>query len=223
MDDTLTPPHPERLAARAHRDLMTASEDIDRLTGGDDRFGVMLDRLLAAMPGQPGAASYDTDRVSGGGSSDPTGRGATQRGPEADLIRIAAAAKRIRVDADELVRAAQRHHPRHAGPIDRRDAASNERHDGCESCARYTKDDGDPEFSPVEKGVTDDEGKLWQLCSWCRKRLMRCRDTYGVGVVPPIEAVERHARGDQRIPLDLGLELNTVGTGCAFAWRERSA
>jgi hypothetical protein len=121
--------------------LTAATEDLDRLLAGNQPIIQATHRMYDARPALPGAQAFDTDRISSSSSSSnpPPGFGQEDRA-ESDRVEAHRRAKRIRDDADWLMRAAQRWSPREPTPKDRTLSAINGKDEpGCEHCATIGK------------------------------------------------------------------------------------
>jgi hypothetical protein len=170
--------------------LTAATEDLDRLLAGNQPIIHATHRMYDARPALPGAQAFDTDRVSSSSSSSnpPPGFGQEDRA-EQDRIELHKRAKRIREDADWLIRVTQRWLPREASPKDRQLSAENAREDPpCQHCATIGK------WSPARTDATKTRinGNLTEpiaACAWCYRY---CLDT---GSLPTKKQLEDHHNG----------------------------
>jgi hypothetical protein len=177
--------------------LEAAHEDLARLlaptmAGTENRSAVIhaTHRMYDARPALPGAQAFDTDRVSSSSSSSnpPPGFGQEDRA-EQDRIELHKRAKRIREDADWLMRATQRWLPREPTPKDRTLSAINGKEDpGCEHCRTIGK------WSAVRQGAgaTRCNGNIEAAMSLCAFCYRYCLD---VGTLPTKKQLEDHHNG----------------------------
>jgi len=121
------------------------------------------DRIRDAMAGQPGAASWDGDLVSGAGHGDPTCMAAIHPDTaRADLKRRRHLIESARSNLEQALTIDGLYLPRPASDRDRREVdASNDA--GCVECARTHVADGVARWEPVHVTAT---GKL-STCRWC--------------------------------------------------------
>lgn len=175
--------------------LEAAVEDLTRLLaptndGSETREAIVhaSHRLFDARPSLPGAQAFDSDRVSSSGShsNPPPGWGQDDRA-QADRDEAHKRAKRIREDADWLVRLAQRWSPREPTPKDRTLSAVNQKDDpGCEHCRSIGK------WAAIYKPRTTCNGNLERevaCCAFCY------RYTMDTGSLPTRKQLEDHHNG----------------------------
>lgn len=137
-----------------------------------DRDGrTVLHRMIDAMAGQPRAQSYDSDRVSGLGASDPTATAALSGDvARADYDQLRRELRHAARSAERAMRILAVYTPRHPHEHERRETANaNAPH--CESCARIEINQGVAWWSePLTVERTTVNGTLsdpmW-LCRWC--------------------------------------------------------
>lgn len=124
--------------------LEDAHEDVARLLaptsdGSETRAAIThaSHRLYNARPALPGAQAFDSDRISGGGSgSKPPPGFEMEDKAKADRDELHMRARRMREDADWLLRCVVRWNPRVPTGRDRELTAMNERGEkGCQHCA----------------------------------------------------------------------------------------
>jgi hypothetical protein len=145
-------------------------------------------RLQDARPALPGGTAYDGDRISGGssGSKPPPGWDQDDRA-KADRDEAHRRAKRIRDDADWLVRMVMRTNPRVPSDKDRSLSNLNAKGEpGCAHCQSIGKWDD----RAVEKTLA--KGNLTEpidLCWWCYKF------TLDTGALPTRKQLEDHHAG----------------------------
>lgn len=152
-----------------------------------------LDRIRDAMQGHPKAASYDTDRVSASGTSDPTGNAAMRADRAAqDRKRLDDILHRIRRDSYDALTILTQYQPRQANDHERaRTAHDNDPH--CESCARLEIAKGVTwwvEAHTQERTTVADQldQPMW-LCRWCYDHVL------SRGCKPNEDEVEQHRDG----------------------------
>lgn len=180
-----------RAAEQAHADLsrvLTTTDD-----NGQQRtvLYVALSRLQDARPALPGAAQYDSDRVTSSVSGNPP-RGFDQPDPtNADRELADRLLRRLSSDADQLLRLVERWQPR--VPSDRAQRETEQDNEPlCAHCTRWVRD-----VEPVHRtsdcnGVLD---KPMPLGRWCYDF------TRTNGRLPSQNECERHDRGQViRIP-----------------------
>ncbi len=177
--------------------LEDGAEDVARLLapssdGHESRPAIShaTRRLYDARPALPGAQAFDSDRVSSSGSASkpPPGFGQDDRA-QADRDEAHRRAKRIREDADWLVRCAQRWSPREPTPKDRELSSLNQKDDPpCEHCSTIGK------WSAARQGAsaTTINGNLTEPKACCAFCYAYCRDT---GVLPTRKQLEDHHNG----------------------------
>lgn len=189
-----------RMAALAG--TVQAAAELSRQFTHPDREGRRLtDRIREQMAGQPGAANYEGDQVSGHTTvvddrgipmpalSDPTGETAIRRDrAAADLRELDRHMAAMHRHATQAVAIAALYTPRPATALDRRTlAALNIKPDpGCQSCDRVGS------WSIVHRSTTLG-GRLpakTALCHWC----YRWANEHGQ--LPAVDVMERHARGE---------------------------
>lgn len=180
--------------AQIHNWLEAGSEDIARLLaptsdGHESRPTIShaMRRLFDARPALPGAQNFDSDRVSSSGShsNPPPGFGTEDRA-QADRDEAHRRARRIREDADWLVRLAQRWNVREPSPKDRELSSINGRvEEACEVCATV----GKWERMEVESDVKGNLDRAYKLGWWCY------RYTLDTGSLPTRKQLEDHHNG----------------------------
>jgi hypothetical protein len=215
---TVTPPHPTDYR-RTLQAVQDAAELYDRIALA---IPIRWHHILDALPGQPGAQSYDAD-LGGPGSvvvcnqhgqdidtchrnhlvgcvgtpipkrTDPTGQAGTAYDPTSrDLRDLRRLARAAAKGAEDMVRILERYGPRPANAYERQVTREND--PGCASCARLPGIDGEPRWEPIEQGVRIN-GEIVKVCSWCRTYIK----AHGYEALPPRDAVEHHHRkGDRR-------------------------
>ena len=196
---------PSYLGKHIHDDCEHAAEDLVllavALTRPDQHGRTVLDRIRAAMNGQPKSGLGDTDRVSASGISDPTGNAALQPDHAAqDLRRLDDIFTRLRNDSDTAVRIVNTWTPRTPTAKERRETIdANAPH--CESCISVEIGPGVPwNVEPRADGngnayrttVSDILTEAKWLCSWCEVHV-RSR-----GCLPNTDELEQH-RDSKRI------------------------
>lgn len=174
--------------------LEAAHEDVGRLLaptsdGHEHRPAIVhaTHRLYDARPALPGAQDFDSDRISSSGShsNPPPGFGQDDRA-KADREEAHRRARRIRDDADWLIRMTQRWNPREATPRDRDLSAVNHSEPLCAHCSRWVTDK-----EPVHR-TSDCNGNLpapMALGRWCYDFVNRNNR------LPKQNECERHDRG----------------------------
>jgi hypothetical protein len=167
-----------------------------QLTRLDDDGHTLIERIRDAMNGQPRAACYDTDRVAGHTSSDPTATAALTHDPAAqDLRNLQHQMTQARRALEHAIAILHAYTPRPPTEHERqRMATVNEPH--CESCARVEVAKGIPRWEPplTQEKTTVSEHlvePVW-LCRWCYDHVAQ------TGAKPSTDEVEQHHSG-QRI------------------------
>lgn len=181
-----------------YTDAERACEDLTRLavalTQRDNEGRTVLDRIRDAQHGHPKAASYDTDRVSASGTSDPTGNAAMRADKAAaDRKRLDRIFASLRDQADEAVRICDNYTPRHPTAKERQQTADwNAPH--CENCCKILDMAGGPQWiEPLTKErttVTDLLSEPMWLCRWCYDHVSQCE-----GILPNEAELEQHRDG----------------------------
>ena len=167
-----------------------------QLTRIDDDGHTLIERIKDAMNGQPRAANYDTDRVAGHTSSDPTATAALTPDPAAiDLRQLQHQMTQARRVLEHAITILHTYTPRPPTEHERqRMATANEPH--CESCARVEVAKGIPRWEPPltqeKTTVTDLLGEPAWLCRWCWEHVSM------TGHKPSTDELEQHHSG-QRI------------------------
>jgi hypothetical protein len=189
------------LGRTIHDDAEHATEDLVRLANAliqpDANGRTFLDRIRAAMNGQPQASRCDTDRVTASGISDPTGNAAIRSDKARDdMVRLTAIFRRLRADTDQAVMIANNWSARAASEHEkRRTQDENEPH--CESCSRVEIAKGVSWWvEPHSNGsgyyrttVGDTLTEAMWLCQWCRDH------TTTRGCLPSHDELEQHRDG----------------------------
>lgn len=172
--------------------LEAAHEDVGRLLaptsdGHEHRPAIVhaTHRLYDARPALPG--SPDDNGHSAPGSSTPPGFGQIDIA-KADRDEAHRRAKRIRDDADWLIRMAQRWNPRTPTPKDRELSSINGRpEECCEVCATI----GKWERMEVETDAKGNLPRRYKLGWWCYRWAL---DT---GTLPTRRQLEEHHNGQR--------------------------
>lgn len=171
-----------------------------RLLRNHDRYGTtVLDRIRDAHAGQPSAVSYDGDKITASGTSDPTARAALTT--DHAKIHLAELQRAIHTAHSSLERALAIVHtytPRPPSALDRaRMADANDPR--CECCAQLDVADGMPRWEPpVTSTRSTVSGRLTEpawLCRWCYDHVAQ------TGVKPTVDELDQHHSG-QRIRCD---------------------
>lgn len=167
-----------------------------QLTRTDDDGHTLIQRIRDAMNGQPKAANYDTDRVSGHTSSDPTATAALTPDPAAnDYRQLQHQMAQARRALEHAITILHTYTPRPPTEHERqRMATVNEPH--CESCARVEVAKGIPRWElPFTQEKTTVTGLLAEpawLCRWCWDHVSM------TGCKPSTDELDQHHSG-QRI------------------------
>lgn len=139
----------------------------------------VVDRIRLCVAGHPRAASYDSDRVTASGSSDPTGTAATSNAPDtaaADLRRAHMLAATLRRTADQLADLLARYPEPRAASAWEREQTARENDPRCESCCRIEIVKGVPWWvephvngsgAPYRTTVDDKLAEAMYLCKAC--------------------------------------------------------
>lgn len=152
-------------------------------------------RIRDAMNGHPRAATYNSDKVSGHTSSDPTATAAlTPDTAQHDLNHILHNIAAARRTLDTALNLLHNYTPRPPTEHERqRMATANEPH--CESCARTEAAKGIPRWEPpLTQERTTVAGHLSEpawLCRWCYDHVSRS------GCRPSVEELEQHHSGQR--------------------------
>lgn len=185
------------LGRTIHDDAEHATEDLVRLANAliqpDANGRTFLDRMRAAMNGQPQSSRCDTDRVTASGISDPTGNAAIRSDKARDdMVRLTAIFRRLRADTDDAVMIANNWSARAASEHEkRRTQDENEPH--CESCCKVEIAKGvtwwvEP-LTAERTTVNDSLTQAYWLCRWCWDHVDQC------GCLPNDDELEQHRDG----------------------------
>lgn len=156
---------------RLIRDIDRAYNDLTAMTLDP---GAFLDRVRDAEAGQPSAQSYDTAKVSGGGTGNPTLAAYMSRDQaRLDEATWVHAMEQVAHWTEAAMNAYVPHTPKPATAKQRRDAAADNRM-WCESCVRHTDEaTGQPRKVEPWKALTAKttcggllEVPMW-LCQFC--------------------------------------------------------